>query len=102
MLRCSRLTEKDLKLMERSTDTDKSQTYNDGFYDGIICAKAMFVIQPRDKQTGWEIIASLPLEEQRKLPIIHGIGAFTLIGKQEIYFKSLYEWDGTNWVEVKE
>jgi len=73
-------------------------------------------VQPGDRMTGWEIIASLPLEEQRQLnnsALPQAMRDF--IGKDYIqkanddlygaYIRAceaLYEWDGTNWNEVKE
>lgn len=59
-----------------------------------------------EKKTGWMIIASLPLEEQRTwFEVEKGLNKVLgwEISQFDIFnFEALYEYDGKRWVEVKE
>jgi len=71
-------------------------------------------ITPGDQMTGWEIIASLPMEEQLGEKLKETISKLTnLIGYGHIFeqtkicnifeaLSTLFEWDGERWNEVNE
>lgn len=55
-------------------------------------------LQPDDTMTGFEIIASLPLEEQKRIGISkldNRVGAY--VERQFIKLKLLYKWNGKEW-----
>jgi hypothetical protein len=69
----------------------------------------LYKLRERDQMTGWEIISSLPLEEQQELDLCHLPSAFKKVlndydkrfGKDHYSFlkacKTLYKWNGSEW-----
>ena len=114
MLRSSRLIDENIVEATRYT---KERERRDEFWKGAISAfkNIMLDVQPGDRMTGWEIIASLPLEKQ--MNISHSLSNFpepmrmtVEKGNQNIIvyvrmiraLNKLYEWTSTGWKEVIE
>lgn len=73
-----------------------------------------FAIQRGDRMTGWEIIASLPLDEQQQMMYAEipeymkqcqnstMINALNKVEGIIFALDTLYEWNGKEWMGVKE